>query len=145
VEIYTIGFTQKTAEDFFGRLSDSGVRRVVDVRLRNTGQLSGFAKAQDLPFFLRELVGAEYKHEPLLAPSQELFDHVRKHKRDWNDYAKGYLELLAEREVEKKLDPKDFETPTALLCTEATADKCHRRLVIEYLAGHWPDVTAVHL
>ena len=83
MEIYTIGFTQTTAEHFFGRLKAAGVRRLLDVRLNNSSQLAGFAKAKDLPYFLRELVGATYEHEPLLAPTQELLDEYKKRKGDW--------------------------------------------------------------
>jgi uncharacterized protein (DUF488 family) len=145
VEIYTIGFTQTTAERFFGRLNDAGVRRLLDVRLNNSSQLAGFAKAQDLPFFLRELVGASYEHEPRLAPTQELLDAYKKRKGEWADYERGFLALMRERHVESALSVGDFHTPTALLCSEATAENCHRRLVCEYLARHWPDVRAVHL
>jgi uncharacterized protein (DUF488 family) len=145
VEIYTIGFTQTTAENFFGRLKSAEVQRLVDVRLKNDSQLAGFAKARDLPFFLRELVGAEYEHEPMLAPTPEILDAFKKHKGAWSDYVASFNSLMGEREIEQRLDPRDFETRTALLCSEATADQCHRRLVVEYLAGHWPDVEAVHL
>jgi uncharacterized protein (DUF488 family) len=86
VEIYTIGFTQTTAEHFFGRLKAAGVQRLLDVRLNNSSQLAGFAKAKDLPYFLRELVGATYEHEPLLAPTQELLDEYKKRKGDWGSY-----------------------------------------------------------
>lgn len=145
MEIYTIGFTQTTAERFFGRLRDAGVRRLLDVRLNNSSQLAGFAKAQDLPFFLHELVGASYEHDPRLAPTQELLDAYRKRKGDWATYERGFLELIAERRIEDALDPSDFDSPTALLCSEATAENCHRRLVCEYLAQRWPEVRAVHL
>jgi uncharacterized protein (DUF488 family) len=145
MEIYTIGFTQTTAEHFFGRLADAGIQRLLDVRLNNSSQLSGFAKAQDLPFFLRELVGARYEHEPFLAPTQDLLDDLKKRKGDWNTYELGFLRLMAARGVERELSPTDFEARTALLCSEATADRCHRRLVCEYLSQHWPSVRAVHL
>ncbi len=145
MEIYSIGFTQTTAEHFFGRLKDAGVKRLLDVRLKNSSQLAGFAKAQDLPFFLRELVGGDYVHEPLLAPTQGLLDGYRKDKRGWQWYEDAFLELLSERAIEHRLDPNDFEQPTALLCSEATADKCHRRLVCDYLAEHWEGVHAFHL
>lgn len=145
MEIYTIGFTQTTAERFFDRLAVAGVRRLLDVRLNNSSQLAGFAKGKDLPFFLARLIGAEYRHEPLLAPTQELLDAYKKHKGDWRTYEQAFLELMAHRQIESKLSPSDFETPTALLCSEATADRCHRRLVCEYLGAHWPDVRAVHL
>jgi uncharacterized protein (DUF488 family) len=145
VEIYTIGFTQTTAEHFFGRLKAAGVQRLLDVRLNNSSQLAGFAKAQDLPFFLGELVGACYEHDPRLAPTQDLLDEYKKRKGDWGTYERGFLELMAERHIERTLSPDEFERPTALLCSEATAENCHRRLVCEYLAGHWSEVRAVHL
>ena len=145
MEIYTIGFTQTTAEHFFGRLKAAGIRRLLDVRLNNSSQLAGFAKAQDLPFFLHELVGATYEHEPLLAPTQELLDEYKKRKGDWGSYERRFLELMAERQIESTLSPAEFEVPTALLCSEATAENCHRRLVCEYLASHWSDVRPVHL
>ena len=145
MEIYTIGFTQTTAERFFGRLADAGVRRLLDVRLNNSSQLAGFAKARDLPYFLDRLIGAEYRHEPVLAPTQELLDDLKKRKGDWNVYEERFLSLMRDRQVELKLDREEFARPTALLCSEATAEHCHRRLVCEHLAQHWPDVHAVHL
>lgn len=145
MEIYTIGFTQTTAEHFFGRLKDAGVARLLDVRLNNSSQLAGFAKAQDLPYFLRELVGASYEHDPRLAPTRPLLDAYRKQKGSWAAYQEGFLELMTKRRIEHVLSAEQFETPTALLCSEATADNCHRRLVCEYLAEHWPNVRPVHL
>lgn len=145
MEIYTIGFTQTTAEHFFGRLKAAGVERLLDVRLNNSSQLAGFAKAQDLPFFSEELLGARYEHDPRLAPTQDLLDEYKKRKGDWGVYERGFLNLMAERQIERTLSPAEFDTPTALLCSEATAENCHRRLVCEYLAGHWPEVRSVHL
>lgn len=145
MEIHTIGFTQSTAEDFFGRLKQAGVRRLLDVRLNNTSQLAGFAKARDLPYFLKELLGASYEHEPLLAPTAAILDAYKKQGGEWAAYVRDFDALLAERRIESVLDPADFATPTALLCSEATAEHCHRRLVCEYLARHWPEVKAVHL
>ena len=145
MEVYTIGFTQTTAEHFFGRLKAAGVQRLLDVRLNNSSQLAGFAKAKDLPFFLRELVGASYEHDPRLAPTQDLLDEYKKHKGEWGAYERGFLELMAQRQIERTLSPAEFDAPTALLCSEATAENCHRRLVCEYLAGHWPEVRPVHL
>jgi uncharacterized protein (DUF488 family) len=145
VEIYTIGFTQTTAERFFGRLIDARVERLLDVRLNNTSQLAGFAKAADLPFFLREIVGATYEHEPLLAPTQEILDAYKKGKGDWAIYEDAFVALMARRNIEDVLSPASFEQRTALLCSEATADHCHRRLVAEYLAQQWSKVDIVHL
>jgi uncharacterized protein (DUF488 family) len=145
LEIYTIGSTQSTAEHFFGRLSEAGVERVVDVRLSNSSQLAGFAKAQDLQYFLRRLIDVDYVYEPLLAPTQEIRDAYRKQKGSWEEYADSFMALMKERSIENRLDPRAFETPTALLCSEASADRCHRSLVVAYLAQHWDDVSAVNL
>ena len=145
MEIYTIGFTQTTAEHFFGRLKQAGIERLLDVRLNNTSQLAGFAKAKDLPYFLKELVGATYEHEPMLAPTQEILDGYKKDGGDWALYEAAFLELMASRKVETALSLSDFNARTALLCSEATAEQCHRRLVCEYLASCWDDVEAIHL
>ncbi|MCC6178714.1 MAG: DUF488 domain-containing protein [Chloroflexi bacterium] len=145
MEVYTIGFTQTTAERFFGRLKDAGVRRLLDVRLNNTSQLSGFARRDDLPFFLRELCGAEYQHEPLLAPTPDLLDAYRKKRIDWDTYAQRFLLLLAERRVDVVLDRSLFDVPTVILCSEAGAERCHRRLVAEYLGDAWGQIAPVHL
>ncbi len=121
------------------------MRRLLDVRLNNASQLAGFAKARDLPYFLEKLIGATYRHEPLLAPTQDLLDDYRKRRGDWATYEKRFLDLMANREIEAKLSTAEFGNPTALLCSEATAEHCHRRLVCEYLARCWRDVRAVHL
>lgn len=145
MEIFSIGFTQKTARQFFGSLKQAGVRRLVDVRLNNISQLAGFAKKQDLPFFLRELCEAEYVHERLLAPTQEMLDGYKKHKGGWTDYEKLFLDLLAEREIHRTLNRSQFEIPSALLCSELSPNQCHRRLVLEHLREKWGGIKITHL
>lgn len=145
MEIYTIGFTQTTAERFFTRLANAGIKRILDVRLNNTSQLAGFAKAQDLPYLARELVGASYEHQPLLAPTQEILDAYKKRKGDWDTYEAAFLDLMNQRHIDQALSPDSFEQRTALLCSEATAEHCHRRLVAEYLAKRWANTNVVHL
>ncbi|HUG94361.1 MAG TPA: DUF488 domain-containing protein [Planctomycetaceae bacterium] len=145
MEIFTIGFTKSTAAGFFGRLKDAGIRRLVDVRLNNSSQLAGFAKRDDLAYFLREICGAEYVHEPLLAPTAELFEAYKKNDGEWAEYERRFLDLMAERRIEERLDRELFSVPTVLLCSEPTAECCHRRLVLEYLAEKWGDLKAVHL
>jgi uncharacterized protein (DUF488 family) len=145
MEIYSIGFTQKTAAQFFGVLKDAGVKRVVDVRLNNASQLAGFSKREDLRYFLQALCGADYVHEPLLAPTQEMLDAYRKAKGSWEEYESSFLELIATRRIEEKLDREMFRVPTALLCSEPTADRCHRRLVLDYLREKWGDMEIQHL
>jgi uncharacterized protein (DUF488 family) len=146
MEIYSIGFTQKPAAQFFGALKDAGIRRLLDVRLNNTSQLAAFAKRDDLAFFVREICGAAYEHEPLLAPTQEMLDAYKKRKGDWSAYEQEFLALIRQRRIESVISPEPFRAaPTALLCSENTAEHCHRRLVLEYLQRAWGDIAIVHL
>jgi uncharacterized protein (DUF488 family) len=145
VEIYTIGFTQKSAADFFGILKGAGIRRVLDIRLNNVSQLAGFSKRDDLAYFLREICEADYCHEVLLAPTQEILDAYKKSKGTWQEYEQKFLQLMSEREIERRLDHSSFQVPTVLLCSEPTAQHCHRRLVAEYLQRIWGGVEVTHL
>jgi uncharacterized protein (DUF488 family) len=146
VEIFTIGFTRTTAEDFFDRLRSQRIERLLDVRLNNKSQLAGFAKRDDLAYFLRELVGASYEHAPLLAPTQDILDDFKKKKEmPWEEYERRFLGLLREREIENKLSSEEFSRRTVLLCSESTSEHCHRRLVAEYLRERWGDVEIIHL
>jgi uncharacterized protein (DUF488 family) len=145
MEIYSIGFTQKSASQFFGTLKANKIQRLLDVRLNNTSQLAAFAKASDLPYFLSEICGAVYEYEPLLAPSQDILDAYRKQKGDWDVYTEAYLSLIRERKVESVLARDSFQIRTVLLCSEAMPDRCHRRLALEYLQGHWDGVEIHHL
>jgi len=145
VEIYTIGFTQKSADRFFSLLRQHSIRQLLDVRLNNVSQLAGFSKRDDLAYFLRELVGADYSHEPLLAPTQGMLDELKKKGGSWIEYERDFMNLMKERRVEQQLSPAAFDTPTVLLCSEPTPEHCHRRLVVEYLDSRWGDVRGVHL
>jgi uncharacterized protein (DUF488 family) len=136
VKIYTIGFTQSSAKDFFQRLVRAHVKRVVDVRLNNTSQLAGFAKAKDLEYFLKEIGGIDYFHEPSLAPTQDILDDYKKKKGAWSEYEKRFFDLMEQRKVDQRLDPGLFDDG-CLLCSEAKPHNCHRRLVVEYLKHRW--------
>jgi uncharacterized protein (DUF488 family) len=146
VEIFTIGFTRTSAENFFGRLKSHRIERLLDVRLNNRSQLAGFAKRDDLAYFLRELVGARYEHAPELAPTQEILDAFKKKgEMPWPEYEDRFLALMRQRRIEDVLEPGDFLQRTVLLCSEDTPEHCHRRLIVEYLADHWADLQIVHL
>ncbi len=134
--ICTIGFAGKTAEEFFRLLQESGVKKVIDIREHRIGQLSGFAKYPDLPFFLDRVAGIAYVHEPMLAPTSEIRKAYRKGK-DWQAYESSFLELMSVRGVPKRIAASDFEGTVALLCSEPAAEKCHRRLVADLIAQHW--------
>jgi uncharacterized protein (DUF488 family) len=143
MKIFTIGFTKKSAEQFFNRLKQPGLVRVVDTRLNNTSQLAGFTKKRDLEFFLREICKLGYVHLPELAPTQEILD-AYKASGEWSNYERQFLSLMAERRIEDQVD-KSILDGGCLLCSEATPKHCHRRLVAEYLRRKWGDVEIVHL
>lgn len=134
--VLTIGFTKTTAENFFERLQRSGAKTVIDVRLNNTSQLSGFAKSDDLKYFLRETSGISYRHIPLLAPEPSMLSSYRKGEMPWNEYENQFLALMRHRGIEKRLSPAMLED-ACLLCSEDTPRHCHRRLVCEYLNEQW--------
>jgi uncharacterized protein (DUF488 family) len=144
MRILTIGFTKTTAEQFFGTLRQAGVVRVVDVRLHNTSQLAGFAKRDDLAFFLREIAGIEYLHLPMLAPTEEMLRAYRRGGGGWSDYERRFLDLIAERRIAERLDPAIMDG-ACLLCSESAPHACHRRLVAEHLREAWSDVEIQHL
>ena len=144
MRVFTIGFTKKPAHRFFELLRKSGARRIVDVRLNNVSQLAGFAKRDDLAFFLAEVCRMDYVHVPALAPTKELLDDYKKRRCDWNSYETRFLNLMRERRVEQTVD-KAIVSGGCLLCSEDTPDHCHRRLVVEYLDRHWGGLQVTHL
>jgi uncharacterized protein (DUF488 family) len=144
LKLFTIGFTKKSAEEFFTKLREAGVKRVIDVRLNNTSQLAGFSKRDDLEFFLREICGIDYVPCPLLAPTQTILDAYKKRKGDWSVYEEQFLNLMAQRHIEQELSP-DLLDGGCLLCSEDEPNQCHRRLVAEYLANQWRSVSIVHI
>ena len=145
IDLYTIGFTKKKAEYFFEKLRKSGVKRVLDVRLNNVSQLAGFAKKDDLVYFLKNLGGMGYLHLAELAPTQEMLDAYKKHKGDWSAYEEQFLELMAQRHIEERLDKETLDGG-CLLCSEDKPHHCHRRLVAEYLQKKWGnEVRVTHL
>jgi uncharacterized protein (DUF488 family) len=144
LEIYTIGFTRKTAKEFFERLLNSGARALIDVRRHPDTQLSGFAKGRDLVYLLPKLSQLPYQSELLLAPSDSLLAAYRSKALNWQQYERGYFAELAERGVETALSYSDFDK-VVLLCSEATAENCHRRLAVEYLARYWGPISRIDL
>ncbi|HEV55950.1 MAG TPA: DUF488 domain-containing protein [Phycisphaerales bacterium] len=144
MRLFTVGFTKRSAREFFTLLQEKNVRRVVDVRLNNTSQLAGFAKARDLEYFLQAIAGIDYIHLPELAPTQELLDAYVKDKGAWADYERGFLQLLTERNAMATV-AETLLDGDCLLCSELTPEHCHRRVIAEILRDHRGDVEIVHL
>jgi uncharacterized protein (DUF488 family) len=143
MKLFTLGFTKKSAAQFFGILQDANVRALIDVRLNNTSQLAGFTKRDDLSFFTKEICGIGYAHRPELAPTPEMLTRYQKQSGDWSAYERAFLGLMAERQIER-LKKSDF-AGGCLLCSEDKPHCCHRRLVAEYLQAKWGGVEIIHL
>lgn len=143
MKLFTIGFTKTSAERFFDRLSKAGVKKLVDVRLNNVSQLAGFAKRDDLKYFVKAICGIPYEHLSSLAPTQEMLDEYKKSKGAWSTYAGKFLDLMAQRRIENL--ERESLNDACLLCSEDKPHHCHRRLVAEYLKGKWSDVEIEHL
>jgi len=144
MKLFTIGFTKTSAESFFNRLKKAGVRRVVDVRLNNISQLAGFAKKDDLRYFLKAIGDIDYIHQPEFTPTQEMLDAYKKDGGNWSDYEKRFLELIQIRRIEQSVARETLDG-ACLLCSEDKPQQCHRRLVAEYLKDKWGDLEIMHL
>lgn len=144
MNLFTIGFTKKSAETFFETLRKSGAKRVVDVRLNNVSQLAGFTKKPDLVYFLKHICGMEYVHIRDLAPTQDMLDDYKKNHGTWEEYEQRFLDLMKQRRIEEKVS-KETLADGCLLCSEEKPHHCHRRLVAEYLKQHWGDIDIKHL
>jgi len=144
IDVYTIGFTQKKAKQFFGILKENNIEQVIDVRLNNVSQLAAFAKRDDLIFFLKELNNCNYMHMPNMAPTKEILDAYKKKEIDWSTYEKKYNALLKNRKVEKLISIENLDM-SCFLCSEPTPENCHRRLLAEYLQKHLKNIQIHHL
>ena len=144
MKLFTIGFTKKTAAQFFGLLQEAGVRSVLDTRLNNRSQLSGFTKADDLSYFLGAIASIGYQYAPEMAPTQALLDGYKKFNIGWDAYEREYLSLLRQRSVHEIVSRTLLDN-ACLLCSEHQPKHCHRRLAAEYLQRHFPDLEVVHL
>ncbi len=145
IKLYTIGFTQKTAEHFFGLLKDNKITVLVDTRLKPDSQLSGFAKGRDLPYFLRHLNNCDYRYMSSMSPSGDLLSQYRDDK-SWIHYEVAFKQLLDQRDLITQLERSWWaQNSVCLLCSEHAPTHCHRRLVAEYIASYWSETQITHL
>ena len=145
-KIFTIGFTRKTAEEFFETLKKNGVKKIVDVRLNNTSQILGFSKSYDMKYFARVILNGEYFHDRKFAPSEKILVRYKKGVISWDDYEKEFAELMKYRDIDTYIADKYADAENyCLLCTEVSPENCHRRLVAEKIRDVLGDVEIIHL
>ena len=142
--LFTIGFTKKKAEEFFKLIKKNNVKCLIDIRLNNVSQLAGFAKRDDLKYFLKQICNCEYRHMPEIAPTKEILDNYKKKQISWDEYIDSYNDLIKKRKIESKLSLSELDN-SCFLCSESTADMCHRRLAAEYLKKHFDTIKIKHL
>jgi len=142
--LFTIGFTKKTAEQFFSKLKQAQIRCLLDVRLNNTSQLAGFAKKPDLEYFLMEIGRIRYLHLPQLCPTDQILDGYKNRRLTWQEYEREFVALLKQRHVEDTISREELDHG-CLLCSEDKPDHCHRRLVAQYLSSAMGDIETIHL
>jgi uncharacterized protein (DUF488 family) len=144
IKLYTIGFAGKSAQKFFELLEQNNVKKIIDTRISNNSQLSGFAKGRDLEFFAKQIGDISYAHELNFAPTKELLGKYRKKEITWEEYTEEYLNLLDTRNIKQTVDVTGLHE-CCLLCSEHSPQKCHRRLLAEYLQAANPDLQIIHL
>lgn len=146
MKIFTIGFTQKSAREFFNKIKENKIDLLLDIRLNNVSQLAGFAKGRDLEYFLNEICHCEYAHDEMFAPTKALLDNYRAKKVSWIEYEKIFAEILKTRPIIERFNKiyGKFNN-ICLLCTEPTPEQCHRRLVAEYLKEHIENIEIIHI
>lgn len=144
INLFTIGFTKKSAERFFYLLISNKVERIIDTRINNSSQLSGFAKAVDLKYFAKTIGNINYLYRPDFAPTNELVKKYRNKEISWPEYEIEYLNLLDSRKIAQKVNVEELHQ-SCLLCSEHTPENCHRRLLAEYFQKLNNNVKIVHL
>lgn len=145
-KIFTVGFTKKTAEEFFTLLEENSVAEIIDVRLSNTSQLAGFSKFPDIKFFLQRILNINYRHEKIFAPTENILSNYKKKIIDWAGYEKNFENLMRERNISDYILKNYFDADKiCLLCSEPTPENCHRRLVAEKFAEVFANIKIIHL
>lgn len=146
MKIFTIGFTQKSAREFFNKIKNNNIDLLIDIRLNNVSQLAGFAKGKDLEYFLKEICDCEYAHDDVFAPTKTLLDSYRANKTSWREYEDIFAQIMSTRQIEERFKKlySNYKN-ICLLCTEPTAEQCHRRLVAEYLQKHCDNIEIIHI
>ncbi|MBN2603555.1 MAG: DUF488 domain-containing protein [Candidatus Thermoplasmatota archaeon] len=144
-KLFTIGYTKKSLEDFVNLIMANKIEKIIDIRLKNSSQLAGFAKANDLKYILEKFLDIGYSHVPLLSPSEEIFNEYRK-TRNWDQYVKSFNMLMNKRKMDIVLkDAIANHDRVCLLCSEELPNKCHRRLLAEYYKSKGNQIEIKHL
>ncbi len=145
-EIYTIGYTKKSAETFFELLKKYNIDIVIDIRLNNTSQLAGFTKYPDIIYLLHEIDDISYTHDKMFAPDKNTLLKYKKKEIDWIQYVGEFSNTMNERNIKEYIKQNyKLNKKLCLLCSEATAMNCHRSLVADEFKKVFKRIEIVHL
>ncbi|MCL2071585.1 MAG: DUF488 domain-containing protein [Oscillospiraceae bacterium] len=143
MNIFTIGYTKKSAERFFGLIRANEIDLLIDVRRYNSTQLAGFSKGRDLEYFLSQICNCEYTWAVQFAPTAALLDDYKSGRINWDEYEVRYNDLLDKQNFSFF---KDFTGKRiCLLCAEDVPNFCHRRLLAERIAATYSNTEVTHL
>ena len=126
----TIGYEKATLDAVIATLTAAGVRQVIDVRAVASSRRAGFSKTILAASLLD--AGIEYLHLRALGTPKAGREAARKGRID--EMHVIFEGQLATPEAEAALARAAQEaqaTPSALLCYEADAAGCHRRIVAD--------------
>lgn len=132
--LFTIGYEARTQAEFIGVLTAAGVARVIDVRAIAASRRPGFSKT-NLAAGLRE-AGIDYLHLRALGTPKEGREAAR--RGDTPTMRLVHARQLATPEAALALEQARTavrERPSALLCFERDAVRCHRAAVAELLVA----------
>ena len=145
-EIYTIGFTKKTAQTFFELLKEKQIEIVLDIRLNNTSQLAAFTKYPDIEYFLHEISNIAYIHDTKFSPTEETLNRYKKKEINWDQYVEEFIQTMKSREIAKYIKANYLiEKKICLLCSEVTAIQCHRSLIANEFKEIINELKVIHL
>ena len=144
--LYTIGFTQKSAQQFFELIKSNSIDMLVDIRLNNKSQLAGFTKGDDLRYFLGEICNCKYQHCIEYAPTKDILNSYKKKAISWDEYVRQYIPLMQKRNAVQMFAERFAKyRAVCLLCSEPTPECCHRRLLSEMIVADHPEITVKHI
>ena len=139
-KIFTIGFSGKKPDVFLEVLDAARISCVWDIRLWRTSTYVPYYNGDNLATVL----GNRYEYHPEFAPSGEFLADYKDKKLVWDEFKQKYCELLNTRNPLQNCDINKLDR-MCLLCTEKSADACHRRLAAEYIASQIPNTEIEHL
>jgi len=145
-KILTIGFTKKTAQEFFELLMVNNVEMILDIRLNNTSQLAIFAKYPDIEYFLKVICNIAYIHDTRFSPTIETLKRYKKKEITWDEYIREFNQTMKKRNIIEYIKTNySIDKKICLLCSEEESKHCHRSLVANMFSQTFNELKITHI